>query len=842
MSTDGLGGFTAPPAWSTWASPAKSFAPCAKSALGVDAARPRSRKACGCPFGSRTTGNFTGAFGSLAGTEEEDASIDMVAFASNWIPAEWESGFPLPEMDFEGRGGRNELHMCGNDDSRNGANQTSFSQRPEMQQLQPTMMMMMQIEPENGEPMDKFELLGEPFDAESFVDRLVEDDPMPCRVGFTGGVADEGAVHHIWEAPPLAGCNSEFADASSTKSGMMCQKLSHVDYTWTPTGEAAATKLFFQPAFDWPQAQALGDQALGLGAVDASDAASAPSETNAADAMPVVVPHDAILDALLFTPSKMSPQIVPTVTSQQGLWTGSRSGSGEHDHGDSGSCGFPRAAGGAIAAGGDHFLPIAAAASVPSMAPVQIVVPMAPSRPQRQLSFGFGSHELASTTTWDTSVMQPQPQRQQLVSSVFALHQQQFGLGQQPQQLERGGTAGAGGCAGPKEKKPGSFFCGVSDIATGMVGACSDSTRSPTTLTGADSFSEEYDDERHAFLRRQELANFVGPGYLAGAGRPGLVTPAMRTALVDWLSRLHSSAPAASGGGPPLSLETFFLAVNVLDRFLSTAEGARTAFVGGTALKLVAAASLALASKYEDTQPVSLWGVASAASTGVCAATPGAGVGGRVFGGRGATCSDSSMGLEASCTSDDYSEGSRQMDVGAERKELVAMEMRVASALSFRLTVPTALSFLGVFLRRAVGLGYLARGQVAERVGQEARQILLCVLRDASCLEHPPSAVAAAALYWASCVTCPGETAPASFAFFAVTGYHLDKLCRCLRDMENIRTGGGGTGGGLHAAQLGGGEAGGGTGGRTWAGAAFPEHAENSLFGSGGGHPAIAAL
>ncbi|CAN0536030.1 unnamed protein product, partial [Ectocarpus sp. 8 AP-2014] len=120
------------------------------------------------------------------------------------------------------------------------------------------------------------------------------------------------------------------------------------------------------------------------------------------------------------------------------------------------------------------------------------------------------------------------------------------------------------------------------------------------------------------------------------------------------------------------------------------------------------------------------------------------------------------------------------------------MEMQVASALGFRLTVPTSLSFLGVFLRRAEGLGYvLADGPGRERVRREAEQILLCMLRESCSLEHPPSALAASALYWASCVTTPGAAPPTSFAFLAVTGYELEQLCCCLRDMEAVRTGGG---------------------------------------------------
>jgi len=155
--------------------------------------------------------------------------------------------------------------------------------------------------------------------------------------------------------------------------------------------------------------------------------------------------------------------------------------------------------------------------------------------------------------------------------------------------------------------------------------------------------------------------------------------------------------------------------------------------------------------------------------------------------------------------------------------------------------VPSAISFLGVFLRRAGALGYLpvegGPGSSSERIRHEAHQILLCVVRDASSLEHPPSALAAAALYWSSCISAPATPPPNSFAFLAVTGYELGQLCRCLRDMEVVRTGGGGR---YDSSRAGGG--GGGGGESLFGGAAFPEHAGQSLFGAGGGHPAIAAL
>ena len=68
------------------------------------------------------------------------------------------------------------------------------------------------------------------------------------------------------------------------------------------------------------------------------------------------------------------------------------------------------------------------------------------------------------------------------------------------------------------------------------------------------------------------------------------------------------------------------------------------------------------------------------------------------------------------------------------------------------------------------------------------------VLCDVTWLEHMPSALAATALYWASCISTPGVAPPSPIAFFAVTGYQPEILCRCLRNMGAVHTGGGGAG------------------------------------------------
>lgn len=580
----------------------------------------------------------------------------------------------------------------------------------------------------------------EPFDAERFVDRLVEDDPPPwrCDGSIEGGAAAAAAAAHLWEAPR----------AAETPTGVNAS-------LGVCGASAAAAKLFLQPIYNWPPPPPLGVPAQGVDGQGRRD-------------MPIVVPHDPVLDAL-FTPGRISsPEIVPTVTlGLVRLPPSLGSGSRGNNNANARITKFEPAAIYNIPPPADTYAPA-------------VRVPMAPLRPRPCDRFYLPS------------------------SSSYGAKNVQSAAAAAPQQQQFDGFTCINTIGTYKERS--NNFLDTS--GTGSAAA--------ERLTGADAFSDEYDDDRHAFLRQQEVAHFVGPRYLAGPGRQGLVMPSERAGVVDWVSGLHEAAPAASGGGPPLSLETLFLAVNLVDRFLSTAEGARTAFAGEPALKVAGAACLALASKYEDTQPTSLWGVAVAASS-----SPN--------GDQGAGSGGGSGGVDGNNGGGKSSGGGNNGDVRVARKEVAAMELRVASALGFRLTVPTAMSFLGMYLRRAGALGYLPEGALSESVREEAQQILLCVLRDGSSLEHQPSMLAAAALYWASCVTAAGTAPPSSFAFFAVTGYQLDRLCRCLRDMESVRTGGGG----LLGVSAGGGD---------WAGAVFSEDVGGSFFGAGGGHPAITAL
>ena len=109
----------------------------------------------------------------------------------------------------------------------------------------------------------------------------------------------------------------------------------------------------------------------------------------------------------------------------------------------------------------------------------------------------------------------------------------------------------------------------------------------------------------------------------------------------------RGGAGGASGGGPPLSLETLLLAVNLLDSFFSIDEGDQVAFGGRGGLKVAGAACLGIAFKYEDKQPVatSLRGLAVAGTWG-----------------------ETELGMNS------YSGGAGDDELHAARKDIVAME------------------------------------------------------------------------------------------------------------------------------------------------------------------------
>lgn len=96
----------------------------------------------------------------------------------------------------------------------------------------------------------------------------------------------------------------------------------------------------------------------------------------------------------------------------------------------------------------------------------------------------------------------------------------------------------------------------------------------------------EYEEDIYSYLRQVESKKRAKPDYMA---RQQDITLTMRNILVDWLVEVSEEYR--------LHRETLFLAVNYIDRFLSKISVLRGK------LQLVGAASMFLASKYEEIYP-----------------------------------------------------------------------------------------------------------------------------------------------------------------------------------------------------------------------------------------------
>ncbi|XP_037324410.2 cyclin-A1 isoform X2 [Pungitius pungitius] len=100
----------------------------------------------------------------------------------------------------------------------------------------------------------------------------------------------------------------------------------------------------------------------------------------------------------------------------------------------------------------------------------------------------------------------------------------------------------------------------------------------------------EYAEDIHQHLRESEMRTKPWPGYLL---KHPEITNDMRVILVDWLVEVVQEYELRS--------ETLHLAVNYLDRFLSS-----TAYVKRGKLQLIGTAALLIAAKYEEISPPDL--------------------------------------------------------------------------------------------------------------------------------------------------------------------------------------------------------------------------------------------
>ncbi len=187
-----------------------------------------------------------------------------------------------------------------------------------------------------------------------------------------------------------------------------------------------------------------------------------------------------------------------------------------------------------------------------------------------------------------------------------------------------------------------------------------------------------YAQDVFAYFREKEASDRPDPNYLSA--QPEL-TPAMRAMMVDWLVEVHLEFRLLS--------ETLYLAINVLDRFLSTCSAKKKPIAKGR-LQLIGIASMLIASKVEEINEVSIEDfiyISSSAFT---------------------------------------------------REDIVKMESSVLNTLGFNLTMPTSLHFLRRFSKAA---------RADTIVHTMAKYLIELALVDYVHLQFLPSMIAAASVY-----------------------------------------------------------------------------------------------
>lgn len=220
----------------------------------------------------------------------------------------------------------------------------------------------------------------------------------------------------------------------------------------------------------------------------------------------------------------------------------------------------------------------------------------------------------------------------------------------------------------------------------------------------------EYSAEIYAYLREAELRNRPRVNYMK---KQPDITLSMRCILVDWLVEVAEEYK--------LHRETLFLAVNYIDRFLSQMSVLRGK------LQLVGAASMFLASKYEEIYPPE-------------------------------------VGEFVYITDDTY-----------KSKQLLRMEHLILKVLSFDVAVPTINCFCEKFAKES--------GCDDKTLSLAMYLAELTLVEGDPFIKYVPSVTAAAALCL-SRHTQGLEAWPESLA--CLSGYSVQDLSECLHDLHTL--------------------------------------------------------
>lgn len=222
----------------------------------------------------------------------------------------------------------------------------------------------------------------------------------------------------------------------------------------------------------------------------------------------------------------------------------------------------------------------------------------------------------------------------------------------------------------------------------------------------------EYAEEIYKHLREAELKNRPKACYMK---KQQDITNSMRCILVDWLVEVSEEYS--------LHRETLFLAINYIDRFLSTMAVQRGK------LQLVGAASMFLASKYEEIYPPD-------------------------------------VGEFAYITDDTYT-----------KKQVLRMEHLILKVLKFDISPPTTNWFCDHFLKQA---------ECDDKTKSLAMLLIELSLVDCDTfLKYNPSLLAAAA----TCLSrysmdSSQESWPSSMV--KLTGYEVCDMAECLQDLYHM--------------------------------------------------------
>lgn len=218
----------------------------------------------------------------------------------------------------------------------------------------------------------------------------------------------------------------------------------------------------------------------------------------------------------------------------------------------------------------------------------------------------------------------------------------------------------------------------------------------------------EYIDEIHDYQRKKESLAIVSPNYLKEIQRD--VQESFRATLIDWLGTVHFGAEKFDSEFA-LSSDTLFLTVQLIDRFLSQVPVA----VGD--LQRVGVAAFFIASKYEDIY---------------------------------APLVDNLVYWSAETFT---------------REELYDMEDEILKTLDYRISFPTANTFLAVYLE-------VAGVSKNKRVVNIARFFLEGTLTSCALLKFLPSQLAAAAVK----IACDFSEKKSNFDSLWPKGYDAETI------------------------------------------------------------------